>query len=201
MEPTADRRSLRLRWTPLPTTSACIVPPLLILVGLVGIVVPVLPGLLVVLAGVLLWALMEGTGLAWGIFVASAARRRRRLRPAVPPARPPDARAGCAVLDPGPGRAVRDRRVLRHPRGRRDRRLRPRHLRRRGRAAAGDRSQAWVRTKHALVAVLHSIGIELAAGLAIAAPVRRGARRVLTRGPRVVTSCSGGAPSARRAGP
>ena len=32
-----------------------------------------------------------------------------------------------------------------------------------------DRPQAWARTKHALVAVLHSIGIELAAGLLIAA--------------------------------
>ena len=32
-----------------------------------------------------------------------------------------------------------------------------------------DRSQAWTRTKHALVAVLHSMGIELAAALAITA--------------------------------
>ena len=32
-----------------------------------------------------------------------------------------------------------------------------------------DRAQAWQRTKHALVAVLHSMGIELVAGLLIAA--------------------------------
>ena len=32
-----------------------------------------------------------------------------------------------------------------------------------------DRAQAWQRTKHALVAVLHSMGIELVAGLVIAA--------------------------------
>ena len=37
-----------------------------------------------------------------------------------------------------------------------------------------DRAQAWTRTKHALVAVLHSMGIELAAGLVVAALVRRG---------------------------
>jgi len=30
-------------------------------------------------------------------------------------------------------------------------------------------SQAWIRTKHALVAVLHSMGIELAAGLVVTA--------------------------------
>jgi uncharacterized protein len=30
-----------------------------------------------------------------------------------------------------------------------------------------DGSQAWTRTKHALVGVLHSMGIELAAGLAV----------------------------------
>ena len=43
----------------------------LIVVGLLGIALPILPGLLLVLGGVLLWALMEGTGLAWGIFAAS----------------------------------------------------------------------------------------------------------------------------------
>lgn len=47
-----------------------VVPPLLIVVGLLGIVVPVLPGLLLVLAGVLLWAFLTGTGLAWGLFAA-----------------------------------------------------------------------------------------------------------------------------------
>ncbi len=144
-----------------------IVPPLLIVVGLVGIVLPVLPGLLVVLAGVLLWALMEGTGLAWGIFVAS-------LLVAV---------VGYVLQYTLPGRRMRERGVQTSTLalavlfgivgffvipvvgaivgfvlgifvvevGR-----------------TRDRSQAWVRTKHALVAVLHSIGIELAAGLVIA---------------------------------
>ena len=38
---------------------------LVILTGLVGVVVPVLPGLLLAWAAVLVWALVERTGLAW----------------------------------------------------------------------------------------------------------------------------------------
>lgn len=145
-----------------------IVPPLLILVGLVGIVVPVLPGLVLVLGGVLLWALMEGTTVAWGVFAVS-------LVVAV---------AGYVLQYTLPGRRMRERGVrgstlalavvfgvvgffvvpvigavlgfvlgiyvVETSRSR-------------------DRAQAWQRTKHALVAVLHSIGIELVAGLLIAA--------------------------------
>ena len=48
-----------------------IVPPLLIIFGLVGIVVPVLPGLLLILGGVLLWAVLEGGTVAWSIFAVS----------------------------------------------------------------------------------------------------------------------------------
>ena len=57
-----------------------------------------------------------------------------------------------------------------------------------------DRSQAWTRTKHALVAVLHSMGIELAAALAITALYVAGVVAELT--PRAarpepgLTSCS-----------
>lgn len=40
---------------------------LVLLVGLVGVVVQVLPGALLVLGGVLVWALVEGTGLAWAV--------------------------------------------------------------------------------------------------------------------------------------
>ena len=144
-----------------------IVPPLLVVVGLVGIVLPVLPGLLLVLSGVLLWALMEGTGLAWGIFVAS-------LLVAV---------VGYVLQYTLPGRRMRERgvrsstlglavlfgivgffvipvvgAVLGFVLGIFVIELSRTH----------DRSQAWVRTRHALVAVLHSIGIELAAGLLIA---------------------------------
>ena len=145
-----------------------IVPPLLIVVGLVGIVVPVLPGLLLVLGGVLLWALMEGSTTAWVVFGASALV----------------AVVGYVLQYTLPGRRMRERGVsgstlalavlfgivgffvvpvvgaiigfvlgifvVETGRSR-------------------DRAQAWERTKHALVAVLHSMGIELAAGLVIAA--------------------------------
>lgn len=153
---------------PLVADVGMVVPPLLILVGLVGIVVPVLPGLLLVLGGVLLWALMESTPLAWGVFLASVLV----------------AVLGYVLQYLLPGRRMRERGVRSSTLalavlfgvvgffvvpvvgavigfvlgifvvevGR-----------------SRDRAQAWERTKHALVAVLHSIGIELIAGLLIAA--------------------------------
>ncbi len=44
------------------------IPALLIVAGLVGVVVPVVPGLLLTLAGVLLWALADASATAWVIF-------------------------------------------------------------------------------------------------------------------------------------
>ena len=58
---------------------------------------PVLPGLLLVLGGVLVWALVEGSPLAWAIFAVERASSRRGLRAAVHPARAPDARARGAA--------------------------------------------------------------------------------------------------------
>ena len=145
-----------------------LVPPLLILVGLVGIVVPVLPGLILVLGGVLVWALVESSPLAWTIFAVSVVITI----------------AGYVLQYTLPGRRMRERGVSSSTLflamvfgvvgffvipvvgaiigfvlgifvvelGR-----------------SRDRSQAWTRTKHALVAVLHSMGIELAAALAITA--------------------------------
>lgn len=145
-----------------------IVPPLLIVVGLVGIVVPVLPGLVLVLGGVLVWALVESSPLAWTIFAVSVVITI----------------AGYVLQYTLPGRRMRERGVSSSTLflamafgvvgffvipvvgaivgfvlgifvvelGR-----------------SRDRSQAWTRTKHALVAVLHSMGIELAAALAITA--------------------------------
>jgi uncharacterized protein len=147
---------------------AAVVPPLLILVGLVGIIVPVLPGLVLVLGGVLVWALVEGSPLGWGIFAVSALITV----------------AGYVLQYTLPGRRMRERGVssstmllavalgvvgffvipvvgaivgfvlgifvVELGRGR-------------------DTALAWARTKHALVAVLHSIGIELVAALAITA--------------------------------
>ena len=49
-----------------------VVPTLLILIGMVGIVIPVLPGLILVLAGVFVWALETRTALGWWIFALSA---------------------------------------------------------------------------------------------------------------------------------
>jgi hypothetical protein len=153
---------------PASSALATVVPPLLILVGLVGIVVPVLPGLVLVLGGVLVWALVEGSALGWGIFAACALVTV----------------AGYVLQYTLPGRRMRERGVSSSTLylavlfgivgffvipvvgavvgfvlgifvvelGR-----------------SRDRLQAWTRTKHALVAVLHSIGIELAAGLVVAA--------------------------------
>jgi uncharacterized protein len=46
---------------------------LVILVGLAGIVVPVLPGLVLVLGGVFVWALEESSALGWAVMVVAAA--------------------------------------------------------------------------------------------------------------------------------
>ncbi|MFL6079299.1 MAG: DUF456 domain-containing protein [Ornithinibacter sp.] len=145
-----------------------LVPPVLIVIGLLGIVVPVLPGLVLVLAGVLVWALMEGSALGWTVFAVSALV----------------AAAGYVLQYTLPGRRMRERGVSSSTLllavvfgivgffvipvvgaivgfvlgifvvelG----------LSRNG-------SQAWTRTKHALVAVLHSMGIELAAALVVTA--------------------------------
>lgn len=46
---------------------------LLMAIGVLGIVIPILPGLLIVLGGVLLWALGEESRLGWALFAATAA--------------------------------------------------------------------------------------------------------------------------------
>src|SRR5919107_1533036 len=45
---------------------------LAILVGLVGIVVPVLPGSVLILAAILIWALEVATGTGWAVFAIAA---------------------------------------------------------------------------------------------------------------------------------
>lgn len=45
----------------------------LIAVGIAGIIVPVLPGTILVLAAILVWALEIGTATAWVVFAVSAA--------------------------------------------------------------------------------------------------------------------------------
>ncbi|SDB83148.1 hypothetical protein GA0111570_10498 [Raineyella antarctica] len=52
---------------------ATVVAGLLVLVGLVGIVVPVLPGTITVLVGLLLWAVVIGGPIGWVTFAIGAA--------------------------------------------------------------------------------------------------------------------------------
>jgi uncharacterized protein YqgC (DUF456 family) len=46
---------------------------LAVLVGLVGIVVPVLPGSVLILGAVLVWSIENGSATAWGVFAVVAA--------------------------------------------------------------------------------------------------------------------------------
>lgn len=151
----------------LPEGTDVLVPAILILVGIVGIVVPVVPGLLVAVLGVLLWAYETGGTTAWTVFGLCLAIYL----------------AGVAVQFLVPGRRLRRQGVktstlllavvlglvgmfvipvigffagfvlgiylVEHGRSR-------------------SRAQAWTRTKQALRAIAMSVGIELCAGLLIA---------------------------------
>ena len=143
------------------------VPALFIGVGILGIVVPVVPGLLLALAGVLIWAVDTGGTSAWvvlGICVGLYA-------------------AGLAVKFLVPGRRLKQQGVgtgtlllavvigivgffvvpvVGGPLGF----VLGIYLVERLRS--GDGAVAWARTKHALRAVLTSMGIELTTGLLIA---------------------------------
>lgn len=144
-----------------------IVPSLLIVTGLLGIVVPVLPGLLLVLVGVLLWAGTDGSATAWVIFGLSVllAATGWTLQYVVPGQRMRRAGVSSSTLFlavalgvvgffvvPVVGAVIGFVLGI--------------YLVELGRSQ--DRPQAWHRTKHALLAVLQSIGIELLAGLGIA---------------------------------
>jgi uncharacterized protein len=143
------------------------VPAVLILVGMVGIVIPVLPGLLLVLAAVFIWALDLGTPLAWWVFGVAAALwvAGVALQYAVPGRRMRAAGVGTSTLVlavllgivgffvvpvvGGPVGFVLGIYLVEYARSR-------------------DRSTAWRSTRTALKAVFTSMGIELLAALAIA---------------------------------
>jgi uncharacterized protein YqgC (DUF456 family) len=57
----------------LPVTAATVIAALLVAVGLVGILVPVLPGSLLVVGGILVWAWAEGGATAWTVFAVATA--------------------------------------------------------------------------------------------------------------------------------
>lgn len=139
----------------------------LILIGLLGIVLPVLPGLIIVLGAVLLWAWQTSTTLSWVVFVVSALLYAAglALQYLVPGRRMRAAGVGTATLVlavllgivgffvipvvGGPIGFVLGIYLVEHTRSR-------------------DARSAWAATRAALRAVALSIGIELAAGLAIA---------------------------------
>lgn len=54
------------------STTGLLLVGLVILAGLVGIVLPVLPGAILVLAGILVWAYEVGSGTSWTVFVVAA---------------------------------------------------------------------------------------------------------------------------------
>jgi uncharacterized protein YqgC (DUF456 family) len=143
------------------------VPATLIVIGLVGIVVPVLPGLLLVLGGVLLWSWEVSTPLSWWVFAASAVLYAAgvALQYLVPGRRMRRAGVRTSTLAlavllgvvgffviPVVGAAVGfvlGIYLVEHGRSR-------------------DARTAWNATKTALGAIFLSVGIELLAGLAIA---------------------------------
>lgn len=54
-------------------TATTLLAGLLVAVGLVGILVPILPGSVLVVAGVLVWTWAEGGAVAWTVFAVSTA--------------------------------------------------------------------------------------------------------------------------------
>jgi len=148
--------------------SEVLVPGLLVVVGILGIVVPVVPGLLLAVAGVLLWAAERGGGEAWAVFgiVAAIYVGGLALQFLVPGRRLKAQGVGTGTLLLAVAVAIVGFFVIPVIGGPLGfvlgiylvERLRSR-----------DGAQAWTRTRHALRAVLTSMGIELAAGLLVAA--------------------------------
>ncbi|MBR7743100.1 DUF456 domain-containing protein [Phycicoccus sp. BSK3Z-2] len=144
-----------------------VLPPLLILVGLFGIVVPVLPGMLLIVAGMLTFALVEQSVLGWVLLALTVlvAGTGQVLQYLVPGRRMRERGVRTSTLVLAVALAIVGFFVI------------PVvgalvgfvggiWLVETGRGAA--RGEAWRRTRHAVVAVAQSIGIELVAGLSIA---------------------------------
>lgn len=141
---------------------------LLIAVGIAGLVIPVLPGLVLTVVGVLVWALERGDSAGWTVFgialaiaiigwVTQYVVPGRRMKAAGVPTRTLVAGAVCAVVGffviPVIGLFVGF--VLGV------------YLMERLRTSNG--AAAWTQTKVALKGVLLSVGIELCAAVGVAA--------------------------------
>ncbi len=142
------------------------VPALLIIVGILGVIIPVIPGLLIALLGVLIWAWDLGTAAGWVVFGVCVAvyAAGLTLQFLIPGRRMKAAGIATSTLAIGvlagvvgffvipiigaPIGFVLGIFLVETSRTR-------------------DREVAWVSTKAALRGVLHSIGIELCAGLVI----------------------------------
>lgn len=140
---------------------------LLIVVGMIGIVVPVLPGLFLTLLAVFIWAIETGGTTAWAIFGAAAVVfligvvaqfliPGRRLKAQGVGMGTLLVAVSCAIVGffvlPVIGAFVGFVVGIFAVEATRSR----------------DRSQAWARTRSALWAILHSMGIELVAAFVIA---------------------------------
>jgi uncharacterized protein YqgC (DUF456 family) len=141
---------------------------ILMVVGMIGIVVPVLPGLLFVLLAVLIWAIATGGATAWVVFGVAAAVYAvgvvaqfllpgRRLKSQGVGLGTMVVAVLCAIVGffviPVIGAFVGFVVGIFAVEASRSR----------------DREQAWTRTKAALRAIVHSMGIELATAFVIAA--------------------------------
>ena len=104
---------------------------LAILVGLVGVLVPILPGLVLVLAAVLVWAVDEGSATGWVVFAVATGRAGRRHGREVRRPEPPAQDVRHPVVHDVVRRRARHRRLLRDPGHRAVHRLRARRLPRR----------------------------------------------------------------------
>ena len=138
----------------------------LIVIGMIGIVVPVLPGLLLVIIAVLVWAIGTGGTTAWVVFGAAAVVYAlglvaqflipgRRLKAQGVGMGTMVAAVVCAIVGffviPVVGAFVGFVLGILAVETTRSR----------------DREQAWSRTKAALRAIIHSMGIELATAFVI----------------------------------
>ncbi len=166
--------------TLLPGGASVWVPALLIAVGMAGIVLPVLPGLLLVVGGVVLWAVLTGGVTAWVVAGAGAllAGAGTLLQYLLPGRRM--RRAGVGTLTLGTGAALAlvgfvVVPVVGLPLGFVLGVYLAELARTRGQGA-----EAWDSTRSALGAVVQSMGIELLTGLAVLAVWLTGV--ALTRG-------------------